>query len=152
MMTADIPIALRPYSLGDEDAAIALWQQTWQAAYPTIDFAGRVVWWRERWQNELVPNARIVLAEADGKLIGFATIDDTGYLDQLVVSPNAWGANVGTVLMHEAKRLSPDAITLLVNHDNVRAIAFYNKHGFVDAGEDVNPVSGRPVRRMEWKP
>ena len=33
---------LRPYRREDEDAAISLWQQTWQQAYPGIDFAARV--------------------------------------------------------------------------------------------------------------
>jgi putative acetyltransferase len=47
--------------------------------------------------------------------------------------------------------LSPDCITLLVNADNARAIRFYERNGFVHAGEDVNPTSGRPVLRMEWK-
>jgi len=41
---------LRPYHTDDEDAAIALWQVTWQQAYPEIDFAARVPWWRERWR------------------------------------------------------------------------------------------------------
>ncbi len=66
---------LRPYRVDDEDAAIALWQQTWQQAYPSIDFAGRVAWWRERWRNELVPNAKIIVAEQANVLIGFVTID-----------------------------------------------------------------------------
>jgi putative acetyltransferase len=47
--------------------------------------------------------------------------------------------------------LSPDRITLLVNTDNARAIRFYERNGFVHAGGDVNPTSGRPVVRMEWK-
>ena len=54
-------------------------------------------------------------------------------------------------LVAEAKRLSPDCIALLVNSDNARAIRFYARNGFVHAGEDVNPTSGRPVLRMEWK-
>ena len=33
-----------------------------------------------------------------------------------------------------------------------RAIRFYEKHGFKYAGDDVNPVSGRPVNRMSWRP
>ena len=32
---------LRPYAPADEDAAIALWQATWQQAYPAINCAAR---------------------------------------------------------------------------------------------------------------
>jgi putative acetyltransferase len=143
---------LRRYRAEDEDAAIALWQNTWQRAYPAIDFAARVAWWRERWRNELVPNAAIMVAEQAGALVGFVTIDATGYLDQLVVVPDHWGSELAGALVNEAKRLSPDRITLLVNTDNTRAIRFYERNGFAHAGDDVNPTSGRPVKRMEWKP
>ncbi len=142
---------LRPYRAEDEDAAIALWQRTWQQAYPSIDFAARVSWWRKRWRSELVPNAAIVVAEKPGGLIGFVTIDASGYLDQLVVAPDHWGSELADALVEEARRLSPDHITLLVNTDNIRAIRFYERKGFVHAGEDVNPASGRPVLKMEWK-
>ena len=142
---------LRPYRAADEDAAIALWLETWQQAYPEIDFAARVAWWRERWRTELVPNAAIMVAEQAEALVGFVTIDGAGYLDQLVVSPDCWGSPLADALVGEAKRLSPDRVTLLVNKDNARAIRFYTRNGFVDAGEDVNPTSGRPVLRMAWK-
>ena len=142
---------LRPYRPDDEDAAIALWQSTWQEAYPAIDFAARVAWWRERWRNELVPQAAIVVAEQAGELMGFVTIDATGYLDQLVVAPAHWGSVLATRLVDEAKRRSPECITLLVNMDNARAIRFYQRCGFVHAGEDVNPTSGQPVLKMEWR-
>lgn len=142
---------LRPYRAEDEDALIALWQRSWQQAYPSIDFAARVKWWRERWRNELVPKAAIVVAEHAGAPVGFVTIDASGYLDQLVVAPDHWGTELATTLVDEAKRRSPDRITLLVNKDNARAIRFYERNGFVHAGEDVNPTSGRPVRKMEWK-
>jgi putative acetyltransferase len=145
------PFQLRPYRADDEDAAIALWQRTWQQAYPSIDFAARVPWWRERWRHELVPNAAIMVAEQAGDLVGFVTIDAKGYLDQLVVAPDLWGSALANMLVTEAKRLSPDRITLLVNTDNIRAIRFYERNGFVHAGDDVNPTSGKPVTRMEWK-
>src|SRR5664279_2013249 len=74
------PFHLRPYRAADEDAAIALWLETWRQAYPAIDFAARVPWWRERWRNELVPKAAIIVAEQAGALIGFVTIDASGYL------------------------------------------------------------------------
>jgi putative acetyltransferase len=142
---------LRPYRVEDEDASIGLWQQTWQQAYPLIDFAARVAWWRERWRNELVPNAKIIVAEQASMLIGFVTIDGSGYLDQLVVSPDHWGSELANALVEEAKRLSPAGVTLLVNKDNARAIRFYERNGFVHAGEDVNPTSGRAVLKMTWK-
>jgi len=141
---------LRPYRSDDEDAVIALWLETWQQAYPAIDFAARVPWWRERWRSELVPKAAIIVAQQNGMPVGFVTIDASGYLDQLVVAPDRWGSELATTLVNEAKRRSPDRITLLVNKDNARAIRFYERNGFVHAGEDVNPTSGRPVLKMEW--
>jgi putative acetyltransferase len=143
---------LRPYTAADEDAAIELWRRTWTQHYPQIDFSARVGWWRERWRKELVPVAAIVLAEQDGALIGFVTVDPkTMYLDQIVVAPEAWGSDAARALLDEAKRISPRGLDLLVNRDNARAIRFYEKHGFAYAGEDKNPVSGKPVNRMAWR-
>ncbi len=143
---------LRPYRAEeDEDATIELWLRTWQLAYPSIDFAARVAWWRERWRNELVPNAAIIVAEQAQELVGFVTIDGSGYLDQLVVSPDHWGSKLANALVDEAKRLSPAGVTLKVNADNNRAIRFYERNGFVHAGEDVNPASKRLILKMAWK-
>jgi len=146
-------ISLRPYTAADEDAAIALWQRTWQAGYPDIDFAARVAWWRTRWRDELVPKATIVVAEADGTIVGFVTIEPaTGYLDQLVVAPEAWGSGTAAALLAEAKGIAPAGIDLLVNTDNARAVRFYRKHGFTVTGADVSLISGRPLHRMSWRP
>ncbi len=146
-------ITLRPYTEADEDAAIELWRRTWQQHYPHLDFNARVDWWRQRWRSELVPVARIVMADIDGTLAGFVTIDPkTMYLDQIVVAPEHWGSDVARVLVDEAKRLSPRGADLLVNKDNFRAIKFYEKHGFRYVGEDKNPVSGKPVNKMAWRP
>jgi putative acetyltransferase len=145
-------MALRPYSTVDEDAAIELWRRTWQQHYPYLDFNARVDWWRNRWRDELVPVARIVLAEIGGTLAGFVTVDPkTMYLDQIVVAPEHWGGGAALALLDEAKRLSPRGLDLLVNKDNFRAIRFYEKHGFAFAGEDKNPVSGIAVNRMAWR-
>jgi len=144
---------LRPYADADEDAAIELWRRTWQHHFPQIDFNERLTWWRERWKQELVPVADVVVAESDGELIGFVTIDPKSrYLDQLVVAPEHWSTGAGATLLDEAKRRSPSGIELLVNKDNGRAIRFYEKHGFRFLREDKNPVSGRPVNRMGWAP
>jgi putative acetyltransferase len=145
-------VKLRPYIATDEDAAIELWRRTWAHHYPHIDFNARVAWWRERWRQELIPVAHVIVAECDDGLAGFVTVDPaTRYLDQIVVAPEHWGGGAAAALLDEAKRLSPDGLDLLVNKDNARAIRFYEKHGFAYDGEAENPVSGRPVNRMQWR-
>jgi putative acetyltransferase len=145
--------SLRRYEPRDEDDAIALWLRTWQAAYPSLDFAARLDWWRTRWRNELVPAAEVVIADAAGEMLGFVTVDrHTLYLDQIVVAPDRWASGVGAGLLDEAKRLSPMGLDLDVNTDNARAIRFYEKHGFSISGSGVNPISGKPVHRMSWRP
>ena len=144
---------LRPYVPSDEDAAIELWRRTWQLAYPQIDFTARLDWWRERWRSELVATTTITVAELDGQLVGFVTVDaHTFDLDQIVVAPEAWGSGIAPALIVEAKRLSPQGLDLHVNKDNARAIRFYEKHGFTITGEAINWRSGAPVHKMSWRP
>jgi putative acetyltransferase len=145
--------ALRPYAASDEDASVALWLRTWQKAYPELDFAERLDWWRQRWRKELLPAAEVVIAEAEGDMIGFVTVDPrTLYLDQIVVAPEHWSSGIGSALIAEAKRLSPRGLDLDVNTDNTRAIAFYGRRDFAITGAGKNPISGKPVHRMSWRP
>jgi putative acetyltransferase len=146
-------VSLRRYAAADEAAAIELWRRTWQAAYPGIDFAARLDWWRARWRGELVPSAEIMLAVAGDELVGFVTVDPrTGYLDQIVVAPERWGSDVAAALLAEAKRVSPAGLDLDVNTDNERATRVYTKQGFVVSGPGTNPISGKPLHRMSWRP
>ena len=151
MMATDV--TLRRYRQSDEDAAVALWLRSWQAAYPQLDFIARLDWWRQRWRDELLRTADVVIAESADLIIGFVTIDpQTLYLDQIVVAPEHWRSGIGAVLLEEARRISPHGLDLDVNVDNARAIAFYKKHGFTIAGPGKNPISGKPVHRMTWRP
>ena len=147
------PFTLRPYEPTDEADAIELWRRTWQQAYPVIDFSTRLDWWRQRWRDEIVPAAVILVAEADGAMVGFVTVlPKTRYLDQIVVAPESWSSGLAEALLAEARRLSPGGLTLHVNKDNARALRFYEKHGFVIQGGDVHPNCGRPVYKMSWRP
>jgi putative acetyltransferase len=146
-------VVLRRYQADDEAAAVALWLRSWQAAYPQIDFAARLAWWRARWRNELVPSCAVVIAQRRDAMAGFVTVEQRrGYLDQIVVAPEHWRSGVGAALMAAAKELSPGGLELYVNTDNDRALGFYARQGFFIAGTSVNPISGRPVQRMRWRP
>jgi putative acetyltransferase len=149
---SDPAFTLRPYDPADEAAAIELWRRTWQEAYPIIDFSARLDWWRKRWHSEVVPKATVIVAEQEGNLVGFVTVDATNnYLDQIVVAPEVWTSGTAAALLDEAKRLSPLGLTLHVNKDNGRAIRFYEKHGFAIAAEETNPRSGASIYRMRWR-
>jgi putative acetyltransferase len=144
-------VKLRRYEPGDETAAHELWRRSWQTAYPAIDFDARMGWWRKRWRDELLPQAAVVVAEVCERLVGFVTVDQTtGYLDQIVVAPEAWGGGIADLLLLEAKRLSPEKLVLHVNIDNTRAVAFYRRHGFAVTSQDVNPRSGAAIYVMRW--
>jgi putative acetyltransferase len=97
--------------------------------------------------------ATITVAEMTGKIVGFVTVDPRSLdLDQLVAAPEVWGIGVASALLAEAKRVSPAGLDLHVNTDNVRAIRFYQKHGFVISGEALNWRSGALVHKMTWRP
>ena len=147
-------LVLRPYdATRDREAAIDLWRATWQVAFPSIDFAARLPWWRERWVGELEPTFRILSGDLDGSLAGFTVVDvAAGYLDQIVVGERAWGSGLARALMEDAKTACPAGLKLDVNKDNARAVAFYAREGFVVTGQAVNPRSGLPVLKLEWRP
>ena len=133
------------YHAADEDAAIELWRRTWQLAYPHLDFAARLDWWRERWRNELVPTATITLAEI-GRTAGRLRHRRS---DDRSISIRSWsrrrpGARGSRdALLAEAKRLSPAGLDLMVNADNARAIRFYEKQGFAVTGDRRQPALRR---------
>jgi putative acetyltransferase len=148
-------VKLRPYQSADETPALALWQRSWQQTYPEIDFSKRVDWFREHW-GDLKLDSKIVVAESEAApdhLAGFVAVSPrTGYLDQIVVAPEVQHLGVGKALIDAAKHIARDGLYLHVNKDNARALDFYQKSGFLIAGEDVNRRSGAPVYMMTWRP
>lgn len=92
------------------------------------------------------PRMRVVLAEGDGKLLGFCKlVMACGWpehargqwvieLKQLYTDPEATGQGIGARLMdwalEEAARFGADEIQLSVYSDNPGAQKFYSRYGF----------------------
>jgi putative acetyltransferase len=148
-------VKLRPYQPADEAPALALWQRSWQQAYPDIDFSQRMDWFREHW-SDLRIGSRVIVAESEAapdQMAGFVAVSPrSGYLDQIAVAPEVQHHGVGKALIEAAKQIGREGLYLHVNKDNTRALDFYRKCGFVIAGEDVNRRSGAPVYMMTWRP
>jgi putative acetyltransferase len=145
-------VIVRPMRPDDLAETLDMWVAAWQAAYPHIDFAARRGWTKDRIAELERTGSRWLIALRDNRIIGALVVNPaTGYLDQIVVATADQGRGVADILLAEARRVSPAALDLHVNQDNARAVRFYQKHGFVTVGEDVNPRSGAPIYRMRWE-
>ena len=131
-----------------------LWVASWRKTLPSIDFEARRGWLVDHLDEAQTAGAVIRVAVAEtGAVVGFVLIDPaTGYLDQIAVHPEQWGSGIAPALIREARRLSPEKVVLDVNADNPRAVAFYLRRGFREIGRGVNPRSGLPTLKLEWRP
>lgn len=144
-------VDLTPWHLGP---VADLWVASWAKTMPSIDFEARRAWFVDHLLEGLAQGVRIRCAHVEtGDVAGFVMIDPaTGWLDQIAVHPDAWGAGIAEALVADARRISPARVGLDVNADNARAVAFYEKQGFVRVGEGRNPRSGLPTLVLEWRP
>lgn len=128
------------------------WVEAWAKAYPAIDFAARRAWFCDR-IAALAESGTAVLVATDGDdVAGFVTVDPaTGWIDQMLAGLAHQGTGVAAMLMEAAKRLRPAGLTLDVNADNMRAIAFYRRQGFATTGQRLNE-QGRVIALMAWRP
>ena len=153
-MTGETPdLVIRAMQPADLPETLDLWVAAWQAAYPAIDFNARRGWTADRIAELGRTGSQTLIALKARRIVGAMVVNpDTGYLDQIVVAVDCQGSGMAETLLAEAQRLSPTKLDLHVNQDNARAIHFYEKHGFVKTGEDVNPRSGAPIYLMRWRP
>jgi putative acetyltransferase len=137
----------------DRAELIELWLASWAATYPGIDFETRREWFDEHLSLLRTQGCTILTARTEpGSLAGFVIFDSvSGWLDQIAISPDAFGSGVARELMSKAKRLSRGFLQLDVNADNTRALAFYEREGFRRTGEGTNPNSGARTLSLEWR-
>ena len=130
-----------------------LWVASWAKTLPAIDFEARRPWLLDHLEAARAKGVAVrVAVVATGDIVGFVMIDAaTGYLDQIAVRPDLWGAGIAEALIGEARRLSPEKVVLDVNADNTRAVAFYRRLGFREIGQGVNPRSGLATLKLEWR-
>lgn len=145
---------LRQRADSDWPAMLDLWVDAWRAAYPEIDFDARRDWLTQQ-VAKLEADGAITLclfSRAPSALAGFVVINPrTGWLDQICVAPAFAGDGCGKKLMAAACAAAPGVVRLDVNADNMRAIRFYERGGFVQIGRGANTLSGRATIMMEWR-
>jgi len=140
-------VLLRPATLDDAPAAARMHLECWREAYsPYVDaelLEARLSNpdpWEETWRGHVEHGPPRTLALFGDEPIGFATAGPNRDADAperelyaLYLRESWWGSGVGQALLDDV--LDDRACTLWVLEDNSRAIAFYERNGFVATGE-----------------
>ena len=146
-------IDLRPYRDDDQDVVVRLWWDSWHSIRPGLRHPREFDELRARWSSEIVPRQRIVVAEDDGAIVGFAAADvETRELTQIFIAPARKRQGIGRRLFAWAQELVPDGFVLHTLVDNVASRAFYERHGLVAGDTRMNPANGMAVVEYRWTP
>ncbi len=132
-----------------------VWVASWRATYADIDFEARRDWFVAHLAALEGAGAQTLCLRvgAPDEVKGFVVVDPaTGWLDQICVHPDQFGAGAAEALMEAARQMSPRGIRLDVNADNERALRFYDREGFKLIGEGALSQSGRSTVVLEWRP
>lgn len=140
---------IRAYRADDLAQLMPLWLKSTTEAHPFI--APR--YWRESAElvrERYIPHSQTWVYEVDGAIVGFISVMAQRFIGALFVR-RAWhGKGVGAALMaHVQQRFTP--LSLEVYEQNLRACAFYRKHGFVAVQRTFPAETNAPAQIMHWE-
>ncbi|WP_030186683.1 GNAT family N-acetyltransferase [Streptomyces sp. NRRL S-813] len=107
-----------------------------------------------RWvQDVVLRRCRIWVAVRDAEIIGYAALDGD-MLEHLYLRPDVRRQGVGTLLLDEVRRHSPDGVCLHVFQQNTEARAFYESRGFtvLDTSDGDRNMENLPDMTLRWTP
>ncbi|WP_424069206.1 N-acetyltransferase family protein [Paraburkholderia sp.] len=163
-------VDIREASVDDAEAIATVHVSSWQAAYEGIipeaflkdlSVAARAKSWRAALE---AGKLRVLLASVDGALVGWIAFgacrdadkdNEWGEVEALYLSPGFWERGIGRILSDAAcQRLHQAGYTqvaLWVLAENRRAIAFYERIGFVSdqASKDI-VIGGAPLTEVRF--
>lgn len=135
-------LLIRPGGPSDAETLFRIHRESAMAAYvnvfPPTSYAFPDERMRRHWV-EALGNAEteVVIAERDGRPVGFATVSP-GWLRNLFVVPEEWGRGAGPMVHDEAVRklrTLGEHARLWVLESNERARRFYERRGWRPDGE-----------------
>ena len=106
------------------------------------------------WAATILPaENEIWVAEADGKVVGFAAVAP-GWLNHLYVEPDWQGRGIGHRLLDLAKERSPEEVLLWTFARNERARRFYENAGFavIEETDGAGNEEQEPDVLYRWRP
>jgi GNAT superfamily N-acetyltransferase len=104
-------------------------------------------------RDVLLRHCRTWVAVRDAGIMGYAALDGD-LLEHLYLRPEVRRQGIGTLLLDEVRRHSPDGVSLHVFQQNTEARAFYGRHGFtvVDTSDGDRNMENLPDMTLRWNP
>lgn len=141
---------IRPYDCEiDRNSVLAVFDRTFPVSHSFLER-------REQTEGRqhlelLLGYSETLIAEIDGSVIGFITMDDEGYIFALYLDRPNFGRGIGSALLHAAQNRH-EWLRLHVFADNILAFKFYRSRDFVIIEEDSQiDSSGFRHRRFEME-
>ncbi len=132
---------IRPSRRSDGDRVVDIWRAAVDATHHFLTAEDRQA--IDRQVQQFLPHSPLWLAvDPRDQAIGFMGLSGP-HVDALFIDPAFHGIGVGRELIALALRFHP-AITTDVNEQNLRAIGFYERLGFVRFGRSPIDDHGRP--------
>lgn len=124
---------LKPYTPQDLEAILALFYHTVHTVNARHYAPEQIEAWADgrpdarRWDASLCAHHSLV-AWLEGEIVGFADMDETGYLDRLYVHADHQGQGIATALCDALEGASPAPVFL--THASITARPFFEKRGY----------------------
>lgn len=129
------------------DTVSAIWLDGNLSGHPFI----ASTYWRE--QQPLVrkqlAQTPLLVALIDNQIVGFLGLQGS-YIAGIFVAAAYRDQGIGGQLLTAAQADQPE-LTLAVYHQNIRAVAFYVRHGFHRLTSEVEAATGARFDTLIWK-
>ncbi|MBI1330667.1 MAG: GNAT family N-acetyltransferase [Alphaproteobacteria bacterium] len=144
--------AIRP-AREDEYGTIArVWYDSWLSIGIANEKDATLAELRARIPKEVESGWELYAAELDGEIAAMLAFKrKENYLDQLFVEPSYHGQGIGKALLVFAREAMPDEMWLRTAEANIKAIAWYEREGFVREKLEQHPTNGRMMAYYRWK-
>ena len=126
--TDGAPPVIRPFAPADLPALVDLWWTVDREVHRFRRNRPRAEYLREMTET-YVPMMTLLVAEADGRLVGFTGVL-AGYIGLLYVDRQCRGRGAGRALVDAARTRFPDKLWVHVFRSNKAALGFYRGCGF----------------------
>lgn len=139
---------IRRYEPSDLESVVDAWYEASLVAHPFLPDAFFVEE-RRLLAEEWLPVAETYVVEVDEHAVGFVAFASENEIGGLFVHPSHQGSGCGRALVDHAVELKT-WVELEVFEENAIGRRFYDRYGFHQVGESIEPTTGRPQLRLRY--